>query len=336
MLSVKLDLNNIFIHVFSDSERIISYISKQLNKFVIHEMGDESINLFYKKIKVYILNSPINVETQFDKKQTIQHDQIIDIYDNDLIKLITNHNSLFNINIDNLYIYFNNFNSFLNNHILYYIFRSFLSEIIKDKEYCFLHASCVQYNNKNIAFCGPGNSGKTSMLIRMLNEEKVKFLSNNLLAIDNELNCFGFPINPSVKVGTCRDFPELKNLFLHHDYYDNIDYLSSADLLNLPGEILNISNYYNKKKTIFNKPFKLDEIYLLNWQFNSTEDTTNIKDYYNENLLDGYFKVQTYYYNKNINLDQNKLFFKKYIINKIPVKIVSGEMNLDYLASTIL
>ena len=314
MKNIKIDLNNILVTIYSNSDRVLDYISRYLFKIIVHT--DEESFQFQKKIEVYLINNKFKIEHEFPDKIKIHGKNYTGFNDN-VISILSNGDSFFNFNIENKYIFFDQFSN-INYHILDIIIKSFISTIIKDKEYCILHASAIKYKNRNILFCGPGESGKTSMLLSMLQDKDCFFLSNNLVAVDSELNCFGFPLQVSVKEGTCNEITNLKNIFSSYNHNKE--------------KLLDIANFYNKKKVVWNKPFKLDEIYLLNWNLEKL-DETKVNDFNLDfNFTKKYFKINNYIY-YGYNIEQQSNFFKKYLKNN--AKIVTGKFDISRLSNDI-
>lgn len=78
--------------------------------------------------------------------------------------------------------------------IVRFIIHYPLFELMREKrDLFFLHASAVEYKDKGYAFIGLPGSGKTRCIMKLLENEDIKFLSDNYLVCSGKGEIFAFP-----------------------------------------------------------------------------------------------------------------------------------------------
>lgn len=115
------------------------------------------------------------------------------------------------------------------------IIRELYYELMEKNNNLMLHAAAFEWNNKGILVCGSKCSGKTTTLIRFL-DDKANFISNDrvFLKKENKENYFlsYFPLPIRIGLGTMIN-SKLSNFTDNNEFYrkQNIDTVSKEELI---------------------------------------------------------------------------------------------------------
>ncbi len=136
------------------------------------------------------------------------------------------------------------------------------------------HAAAVTDGHKGLAIAGLSGGGKSTAILRMMDLEPTRFVTNDRLmvrAAPNDTEGLGIPKNPRINPGTILHNPCLAPLLSDE---------RKAELLQMPLEDLwqleekhdlFISEVYGPDRISFSAP--LTEFWVLNWSRSSTEPT---------------------------------------------------------------
>lgn len=84
-----------------------------------------------------------------------------------------------------------------------YIILNSMSKLFENSGYFVLHSSCVEKNNKAVAFSGKKGAGKTQTLINLL-QSGYHMVTNDKLALrldnDGKIICVGFPTSVGIRM----------------------------------------------------------------------------------------------------------------------------------------
>lgn len=84
----------------------------------------------------------------------------------------------------------------------------------EDKGYFFIHGTALEVDNKGIMLLGTSGSGKTTLAVKLLELNRMKrFLSNDRVFVDNNLNMDYFPLAVTYAMGTVKNDRKLDTYF---------------------------------------------------------------------------------------------------------------------------
>lgn len=157
------------------------------------------------------------------------------ISDNKYYYLYENENILTIINQsrDNFIFISSEFNEYTLLEIIKQIRCLLVDQIEKSDFYCRGHAAAIEIDGKIYLLCGPKGSGKTSFLTTAMRNKKLetKFISNDKVIFDHNLNVWGLPYAVSIAPECLRECEEIthtsnrttisnKNLFWPNTFSD--------------------------------------------------------------------------------------------------------------------
>lgn len=96
--------------------------------------------------------------------------------------------------------------------------REIFNSIIKDLDFVVLHSGAISFNDQGALLVGHGKYGKTSLTINLV-KKGLKYLSDDIAPIDEELRLQPFPKMMSIRTGTLESFAELKDYVDPEDYF---------------------------------------------------------------------------------------------------------------------
>lgn len=202
------------------------------------------------------------------------------------------------------------------------------------------HAAGVVYNNKAYAIAAFSGGGKSTFMLRLMDNENINFLSNDRLFIrdENGVEAEGIAKLPRINPGTIVTNPRLQGL---------IPEKSREQLLKLPQQQLwdleqkydvDIVSIYGKDRIATAKP--LQAFIVLNWQHNSKQtcQVTQVDLNNRRDLLAPIMKSPgPFYQNKagHFLTENAKLNEQNYldILSKVSIYEVSGQVNFAALQS---
>lgn len=129
------------------------------------------------------------------------------------------------------------------------------------------HAAGISYNGRGLAMAGFSGGGKSTLMLKLLDHEKVNYLTNDRLFIRrNEAGIVlatGIPKLPRINPGTIINNPKLKEL-ISADRQQALRELSADDLWNLDEKYdIYIDQVYGKNRIVQQTP--LNALMVLNW-----------------------------------------------------------------------
>jgi len=211
---------------------------------------------------------------------------------------------------------------------------------LQQRNWLICHAAAVVYNNKAYAIAAFSGGGKSTFMLRLMDDENINFLSNDRLFIGNEkgVEAEGIAKLPRINPGTIVNSPRLQGL---------ISEKSREQLLNLPKQQLwdleqkydvDIEEIYGQGRIADAKP--LQALIVLNWQHDSEQECQVAKVDLDKrrDLLTAIMKSSGPFYqdknghflNKNVELDEQSYLS---ILTKINIYEVSGGVDFAALQS---
>lgn len=203
-ISLKEENYNVVINKVNES--IIPY-KKDCNKWIeIEYVVDKNI---FKKLYNTIKNNEGIIYDSFKKQQ---HKEVE--IDKEHYYLVNTEEYIGN-KIDELHykiiVEENNENSA--NWIVRIIRELYLREK-EDKEYAFMHGTGIEIDNKGLLLLGTSGSGKTTLAVKMMElNYKKKFLSNDRVFINKDMNMDYFPQAITYAMGTVKNNEKLNKYF---------------------------------------------------------------------------------------------------------------------------
>ncbi len=135
------------------------------------------------------------------------------------------------------------------------------------------HASAAELNNAAIAFAGFSGGGKSTLMLHMLANEGVSFVSNDRLFLSRDsghVKATGIPKLPRVNPGTLVHDTLLRNI-LSENSIELLLNMPKSELWNLEQKYdVDIDDIYGIGKISNSNQLKI--FVILNWHFNNTDD----------------------------------------------------------------
>lgn len=160
------------------------------------------------------------------------------------------------------------------NQVVNFIISQLMNQI-QHKNYLICHAAAAQVNGMGLALAGFSGGGKSTLMLKLLENSDSKFISNDRLFLrdgDDGVHAVGVPKLPRVNPGTLLNNTRLRGLMDEDDqhYFDNLPYSELWDIerkYDVPVEAL-----YGADRILASSP--LMAVIILNWQHDSDQQTT--------------------------------------------------------------
>lgn len=167
------------------------------------------------------------------------------------------------------------------------IVRKLLMIILSNSGWSFFHSACVNFCDKGILLMGPKNSGKTSLLIHLIETLQANYVSNDIIALKGnmkEIMLISFPVSLGIRT----------------DYYNTSKYITDIQLYDNTRQYIHCKDFINEMNCKISVQCKLGDIF--------------IPQYVNDNI----FKVEKLLYSEKkdflceqeINIDELSPMFK--------------------------
>jgi len=202
------------------------------------------------------------------------------------------------------------------------------------------HAAAVVYNNKAYAIAAFSGGGKSTFMLRLMDNDNINFLSNDRLFIrdENGVTAEGIAKLPRINPGTIVTNPRLQGLISEKDR-EQLLALPQQQLWDLEQKYdVDIENIYGEGRIAGAKP--LQAFIVLNWQHGSEDDCQVTKVDLNKrrDLLAPIMKSSgPFYQNKTGHFltKDNALNEQNYlnILSQVSVYEVSGKIDFAALQS---
>jgi len=211
---------------------------------------------------------------------------------------------------------------------------------LQQRHWLICHAAGVIFNNKAYAIAAFSGGGKSTFMLRLMDNENINFLSNDRLFIrdKNGVEAEGIAKLPRINPGTIVTNPRLQGLIPEMDRKKLLE-LPQQQLWDLEQKYdVDIENIYGKGRIASGKP--LQAFIVLNWQHNSKDDcqVTQVDLNNRRDLLPPIMKSSGPFYQ-----DQEGHFLTEYaplneenylaILTKVNVYEVSGKVDFAALQS---
>ena len=136
------------------------------------------------------------------------------------------------------------------------------------------HASCVVFGEQGLAIAGFSGGGKSSLMLRLLEEHGGQFLTNDRLLLgstpDGEARAIGIPKLPRVNPGTILSLPSLRPMF-DQPTRGKFESLPTEELWTLEQKYdVDVTAVYGDDRIVFQS--RLTDLLVLNWQRNSDSE----------------------------------------------------------------
>ena len=122
--------------------------------------------------------------------------------------------------------------------IAYLLILSRSGEKLELKKLHRMHGFSIEMSGRGILFCAGRGAGKTTMLLELLKDDKIKLISDDTPLLNKNGDIFAFPL----RMGLCEDSPHLKNL-----KKENLKYFRRRNYS--PKLLLDIDTFKNRIKT---------------------------------------------------------------------------------------
>ena len=134
------------------------------------------------------------------------------------------------------------------------------------------HASALVINNRAMAIAGFSGGGKSTLMLHMLEDDDIKYLTNDRLFLshsENGVMATGIPKLPRVNPGTIVNNDRLKPL-LSNQRIEELQALPKETLWHLEEKYdVDVTAVYGQGKIVTRQ--KIDTFLILNWSFDSEE-----------------------------------------------------------------
>ena len=209
---------------------------------------------------------------------------------------------------------------------------------LQQRDWLICHAAGVVHKNHSYAIAGFSGGGKSTFMLRLMNDDSIDFLSNDRLFIRHQktVDAEGIAKLPRINPGTIVNNPRLQAL---------IPEAERNQLLSLPKQQLwdieekydvDIESVYGPGRIAISKP--LQAFIVLNWQHNSEHafDVNKVDLEHRQDLLPAIMKSSGPFYQDtkgqfltNFN-DRNEVRYLQ-ILSQVDIYEVSGQIDFDAL-----
>ena len=135
------------------------------------------------------------------------------------------------------------------------------------------HASALVLNNRAMAIAGFSGGGKSTLMLHMLEDDDINYLTNDRLFlshIDNGIMATGIPKLPRVNPGTIVNNERLKPL-LSEQRIDELQAMPKEELWHLEEKYdVDVTTVYGEGKIVTQAP--IDTFLILNWSFDAEQN----------------------------------------------------------------
>lgn len=198
------------------------------------------------------------------------------------------------------------------------------------------HAAGLVANNKALGIAGFSGGGKSTLMLHLLPETGLQYLTNDRLFIDTDLNAIGIPKMPRVNPGTLLNDENLTDL-LSEQRREELKSMPVADLWDLEEKYdVMVEDVYGDDKIFSKAP--LGTFLLLNWERNSPApfQITEINIRERQDLLGTIMKSPGPFYqlkDKSFHPNQTQPVPEEYIEKLSQVKVYEATGKVDFMAA---
>ena len=145
---------------------------------------------------------------------------------------------------------------------------------LQHSNYLICHAAAVQVNGVGLALAGFSGGGKSTLMLKLMENSDSKFISNDRLFLrysDDGVHAVGVPKLPRVNPGTLLNNARLRDLMDEGDqsYFDHLPF---SELWNIEKKYdVPIEALYGKGRILASSD--LSAVIILNWRHDSDEQT---------------------------------------------------------------
>lgn len=157
------------------------------------------------------------------------------------------------------------------------ILISLFGKHYENNGFYFLHAAGVAKNDNAILFTGEKNSGKTSIMLLLL-QNGFDFIANSRIGINNEMLCIGQPYMLGMRLNTAYNLlsSDEQNKFFNTDDYKRVNKNLELERFNNDKESI-LKRYHDRKINLKNQDIK--DIFDCNLKNNAKVRTIIIPEY---------------------------------------------------------
>ncbi len=229
------------------------------------------------------------------------------------------------------------------NQVVNFIINQYMN-YLQQQGWLICHAAALANSLNGIAIAGFSGGGKSTMMLHLLNQDSLDFVSNDRLfikVINGQVLARGVPKLPRINPGTIVNNERLVTI-LDESEKDEYSSLDKDSLWQLERKYdVDVANLYGQQR--FKQQTKLASFIVLNWS-RSSEDETKIEEVDIEHstyLLDAIMKSPGPFYHDaygNFINDMHRLYKEPYIdaLSKIRIIEVTGKVNFSKLESYCL
>ena len=143
---------------------------------------------------------------------------------------------------------------------------------LQQRDWLICHASAITYKNQAYAIAGFSGGGKSTFMLHLMDDNNMRFLSNDRLFIRHEENMAtaeGIAKLPRINPGTIVNNPRLHSL-IQEPERNRLSHLPKQELWDLEDKYdVDIESVYGNDRIANKTP--LQAFIVLNWQHNSTQ-----------------------------------------------------------------
>lgn len=159
------------------------------------------------------------------------------------------------------------------NQVVNFIISQVMNRL-QHSNYLICHAAAVQVNGRGLALAGFSGGGKSTLMLKLMENSDSKFISNDRLFLrysDDGVHAVGVPKLPRVNPGTLLNNARLRDLMDEGDqsYFDHLPF---SELWNIEKKYdVPIEALYGKGRILASSD--LSAVIILNWRHDSDEQT---------------------------------------------------------------
>lgn len=207
---------------------------------------------------------------------------------------------------------------------------------LQQRDWLICHASGLSYQDKGLAIAGFSGGGKSTLMLDMMNDPLISYITNDRLFIkssDNQTDMTGIPKLPRINPGTITGNPVLHSL-LDKEELNHYLAMEKEQLWDIEEKYdVFIKQLYGEKR--IHKFSQLEAFIILNWQRQSDEPVklTQINLQERRDLLKAIMKPSGPFYQDtqgNFQKDELELDEEAYLTMLAGVKIYEAHGGIDF------
>ncbi len=269
--TLALSINNYHIHIRSNTQKLLDTLQHYFHSCQV--VDTSKVDITPDCTLVAIDQAPLTLSdisfTNWPREEgkTGRKDEYYDLADGRLIRKVRTgmlflQSTQYQLAIGPCLQYPNQIINFINSQYMNYL---------QQKKWLICHAAGLSYQRKGLAIAGFSGGGKSTLMLELMNNPEVNYITNDRLFIHKQQIC-GIPKLPRINPGTIVANPRLQHLLSSQQLKMYQD-MELATLWEIEKKYdVYIRDIYGTQRISFHAP--LYGVVLLNWQHNSSEETT--------------------------------------------------------------